>query len=92
VITALVEIDVERGRVAETAQRIVDIEGMAEVWSVTGGCDLVALVKLHEFDALAEVVAETVAAMPEVLRTNTVLAFKVYSKQDLEESFAVGAG
>lgn len=89
-ITALVEIDVERGQVAPTAEQIVKIPGVAEVWSVTGGHDLVALLKLREYEQLADVVAAQIASMPAVLRTNTMLAFKVYSPQELEEAWNIG--
>ncbi|MDQ3855254.1 MAG: Lrp/AsnC ligand binding domain-containing protein [Chloroflexota bacterium] len=89
-ITALVEIDVERGRAAETAQLIADLEGVDAVWSVTGDHDLVALLKLHQYDQLSEVVADRIAAMPSVLRTKTMLAFKVYSKRELEEAWNIG--
>lgn len=89
-ITALVEIDVERGQVASTAEQIVNIDGVAEVWSVTGEHDLIALLKLREYDQLADVVAAQIAAMPAVLRTKTMLAFKVYSPQELEEAWNIG--
>ncbi|ACZ42364.1 transcriptional regulator, AsnC family [Thermobaculum terrenum ATCC BAA-798] len=89
-ITALVEIDVERGRINEAAQKLVDIDGVAEVWSVTGDHDLVALLKLREYDQLSEVVTNHIASLPEVVRTKTMLAFKVYSKQELEEAWNIG--
>lgn len=89
-ITALVEIDVERGQVVVTAQKLVDVEGVSEVWSVTGDHDLVALLKLREYDQLAEVVTGSIDTMPEIHRTKTMLAFKVYSKQELEEAWNIG--
>lgn len=89
-ITALVEIDVQRDMIAETAQKLVDIDGVDQVWSVTGEHDLVALLKLREYDQLAEVVTNRFGAIPEILRTKTMLAFKVYSKQALEEAWNIG--
>jgi DNA-binding Lrp family transcriptional regulator len=89
-ITALVEIDVERGAVGQTAQALVDIEGVQEVWSVTGGHDLVALLKLRDNGHLAEVVTDRIGAMPAILRTQTMLAIKVYSRQELEEAWNIG--
>ncbi len=89
-ITALVEMDVERGKITETAQQLVDIEGVDEVWSVTGDHDLIALLKLREYDDVAEVVTNQIGSMPSVLHTKTMLAFKVYSKQELEEAWNIG--
>ncbi len=89
-ITALVEIDVERGRIAETAQQLVDIEGVDQVWSVTGDHDLVALVRVREYDQVADVVPGRIDTLPSVLHTKTMLAFRVYSRRELEEAFNIG--
>ncbi len=89
-ITALVEIDVEKGRIAETAQKLVDVDGVAEVWSVTGDHDLVALLKLRDYDQLAEVVTNRIGSLSQVTKTKTMLAFKVYSRQELEEAWNIG--
>lgn len=89
-ITALVEIDVERGKVGETAQQLVNVDGVDEVWSVTGDHDLIALLKLREYDEVAEVVTNRIGSMPAILHTKTMLAFKVYSKQELEEAWNIG--
>ena len=89
-ITALVEIDVERGMVAGTAQKLLDVDGVDQVWSVTGDHDLVALLRLREYDQLAEVVTGRIGSMVGISRTRTMLAFRVYSRQDLEEAWNIG--
>ena len=89
-ITALVEIDVERGMIAETAQKLLDVDGVDQVWSVTGDHDLVALLRLREYDQLAEVVTGRIGSMVGISRTRTMLAFRVYSRQDLEEAWNIG--
>ena len=89
-ITALVEIDVERGMVAGTAQKLLDVDGVDQVWSVTGDHDLVALLRLREYDQLAEVVTGRIGSMAGISRTRTMLAFRVYSRQDLEEAWNIG--
>lgn len=90
-ITALVEIDVEKGLVGETAQALADLDGVDQVWSVTGDHDLVALLRLREYDRLAELVTGTIDPMPSIRKTRTMLAFKVYSRRQLEEGWAAGA-
>lgn len=89
-ITALVQINVAPGKINDTAQQLVDVDGVAEVWSVTGEHDLVALLKLRDYEHLAEIVTGYIDSIEAVLRTNTMLAFKVYSKQELEEAWNIG--
>ncbi|HZU00452.1 MAG TPA: Lrp/AsnC ligand binding domain-containing protein, partial [Ktedonobacteraceae bacterium] len=70
-VSALVLINAQRGQVNETAQRLLEIEGVAEVYSVTGEYDLVALLRLHRYEDLAEVVTEHMVKIPAITRTNT---------------------
>jgi DNA-binding Lrp family transcriptional regulator len=61
------------------------------VYSVTGDIDLIAMVRAREHDDLADVVTRRIAQVPGVARTHTHVAFRAYSKHDLEAMFAVGA-
>ena len=81
-----------RGKIPETAETLVQITGVSEVYSVTGEYDLVALVRVKEYDDLAVVVTGKIANIPAITRTTTMLAFKVYNKADIEESFHIGVG
>ena len=89
-IQALVLINVERTSVPETAEALLQIEGITEVYSVTGSFDLVALIRVKEYDDLAVVVTEKLAHVKTITHTTTMVAFKVYSKADIEESFHIG--
>ncbi len=64
---------------------------MSEVYSVTGNVDFVAMVRAREHDELADIVTRRIAQVPGVARTETHVAFKAYSRHDLEAMFAVGA-
>ncbi len=64
---------------------------MSEVYSVTGDVDLIAMVRAREHEDLADVVTRRIAQVPGVARTHTHVAFRAYSKHDLEAMFAVGA-
>lgn len=77
-------------RIPETAQAVADIEGVSEVYSVAGDYDLVIMVRVRNHDDLAEVVSERIAKVDGIERTQTLVAFKVYSKHDVEAMFSVG--
>jgi DNA-binding Lrp family transcriptional regulator len=89
-ITALVMINVLRGEINRTAQELLDIPGVAEVYSVTGDYDLVAVLRLKEYDDLAGVVTERMMGLSSITKTSTMTAFKVYSKEDLEQAWDIG--
>ena len=89
-ITALVMMNVLRGEINRTAQELLDIPGIAEVYSVTGDFDLVAVLRLKEYEDLAGVVTERMMGLSGITRTSTMMAFKVYSKEDLEQAWDIG--
>ena len=89
-ITALVLINVKRAAVNETAQALLAISGVAEVYSVTGGYDLVAVLRLAAYEDLAEVVTTQMIALDTITRTETLMAFKAYSREDLEQAWDLG--
>lgn len=89
-ITAIVMIDAATDSIAEVAQAIADLDGVGEVYSVAGDVDLVALVRVREFDEVADVVAGRINKVPGVVDTATHIAFRAYSQHDLEAAFSIG--
>jgi DNA-binding Lrp family transcriptional regulator len=89
-ITALVLMNVTRGTINETAQALLAIPGVAEVYSVTGEYDLVALLRLPNYEDLADVVTARMVGVEGITRTETLMAFKVYSREDLEQAWDLG--
>ena len=89
-ISAIVHVSVEPDAIPETAQAIADLNGVTEVYSVTGDVDLVAIVRVREHDQLADVIADHLSKIPAVLSTHTYVAFRAYSRHDLEAAFALG--
>ncbi|HEX6777950.1 MAG TPA: Lrp/AsnC ligand binding domain-containing protein, partial [Ktedonobacterales bacterium] len=89
-ITALVLMNVQRSALNKTAQELLEIPGVAEVYSVTGEYDLVAVLRLKEYDDLADVVTERMTTLGGITKTHTLMAFKVYSKEDLEQAWDIG--
>ncbi len=89
-ISALVLINAQRGQVNETAQSLLEIDGVAEVYSVTGEYDLVAMLRLREYEDLADVVTNRMVQLPGILKTHTLMAFQCYSKADLQQAWDIG--
>lgn len=89
-ISALVLMNVERDSINETAQALLSISGVAEVYSVTGEWDLVAVLRLPAYEDLATVVTDKMVAVKGIRRTQTMMAFKAYSREDLEQAWDLG--
>lgn len=89
-VNAVVLVACEIDAIPEAAQAIAGAEGVSEVYSVAGEWDLVAIIRVAEHEALARVIPNGVAKVPGVVRTETLIAFQVYSRHDLEAMFSVG--
>ncbi|MGY1741017.1 MULTISPECIES: Lrp/AsnC family transcriptional regulator [unclassified Blastococcus] len=89
-ITAIVMIDAATDAIPEVAQAVADLDGVSEVYSVAGDTDLIAVVRVREFDQIAEVIAGRINKVPGVLETDTHIAFRSYSRHDLEAAFSIG--
>ena len=89
-ITAIVLIDCASDSIPEVAETLANLDGVSEVYSVAGGVDLIAIVRVREFDQIAEVIASGISKVPGVINTDTHIAFRAYSQHDLEEAFSIG--
>lgn len=89
-VSAVVLLEVERDKINEVAQRLVEIDEISEVYSVAGKVDLVAIVRVRDNDDLAEVVTGDLLKLPGITRSETLIAFRVLSRHDLERMFAIG--
>ena len=89
-ITAIALIEADVALVPEVCEQVASLEGVSEVYSVTGDVDLVAMVRVRRHEDLAGVIADRIGKVPGVLATRTYIAFQSYSKLDLEQAFAIG--
>ncbi|MDQ3505699.1 MAG: Lrp/AsnC ligand binding domain-containing protein [Actinomycetota bacterium] len=89
-ITAIVMISASTDSIGEVAEQIADIEGVSEVYSVAGHVDLIAVVRVRQFDDIAAVIAGQVNKVPGVIDTETHIAFRAYSRHDLDAAFSIG--
>jgi DNA-binding Lrp family transcriptional regulator len=89
-ITTIVLIKADPKRIPDTAREIAGIDGVQEVYSVSGEWDLVAIVRVAEYQDIAEVVTERFPAVAGIVRTQTLTAFRAYSRKDLEQAWDIG--
>jgi DNA-binding Lrp family transcriptional regulator len=90
VINAIVLIDCATDSIPEVAEALANLPGVSEVYSVAGSVDLIAMVRVREFEEIAEVIAGGISKVPGVINTDSHIAFRAYSRHDLEETFAIG--
>ena len=89
-ITAIVFVKADIARIPEVAEQIAALEGVSEVYSVTGQIDLIALVRVSRHEDVAAVVADRLNKVAGVEATETHIAFRAYSQHDLESAFSLG--
>lgn len=89
-ISAIVLIKVEVARIPEAAQQIAAIPGISEVYSVTGDIDLIAVARVQAHEQFHDVIADQLNKVAGVLETNTHIAFRTYSSDDLHAGYALG--
>lgn len=89
-VTAVVLLNVERDQINEVASRLADMEGVSEVYSVSGQYDLVAMLRVRSNEELAEVVTGHMLKLKAIERTETLISFRAYSRHDLEAAFSLG--
>lgn len=89
-VHAVVLVQCEIDEIPEAAEAIAELEGVSEVYSVAGEFDLVAIVRVPNHDDLARVIPGGIAKVRGVVRTETLIAFQVYSRHDLERLFSIG--
>lgn len=90
-ITAIVLINAQVDRIHEVAEAVAELDSVSEVYSVTGEFDLIAMVRVPRHDDLAEVIPGQINKIDGILATETHVAFRTYSKHDLEAAFSLGA-
>jgi len=89
-ITAIVLIKAEVSRIPEVAEELVKLDGISEVYSITGDHDLLAMVRVHRHEELAEVIPGRLNKIDGVVHTDTHIAFRTYSRHDLDAVFSLG--
>ena len=89
-VSAIVLLKVARGQINEVASELATLSGISEVFSVGGRYDLVAIIRVHTNDEMASLVTEQLLKVEGILDSETLLAFRAFSRHDLESMFSVG--
>ena len=90
-VTAIVALKVDRKKVNETASKLSGMKGITEVYSVSGRYDLIAMVRTKDNETLADIVTGAMLKVEGIVDSETMLAFRTYSKHDLDGMFSIGA-
>lgn len=89
-VSSVVLLNIAHGRINEVAEKLAELAGISEVYSVAGRYDLVAIVRVRDNDSLAELVTEKLLHVQGITNSETLIAFRVFSRHDLESMFSIG--
>ena len=89
-VTALVLLNVERGKINHVGEKVASLEGVSEVYSVGGRFDLVAIIRVQTNEEMAEIVTEKMLHVDGITDSETLIAFRMFSRHDLEAMFSIG--
>ena len=89
-VSAIVLIACAKGAINQAAEALAELKGITEVYSVAGRVDLVAVIRVVDNEQLAEIVTRQMLTIPGITSTETLIAFRVFSKHDLEQMFSIG--
>lgn len=89
-VTAIMLMNCARASIAEVAEKLAEVDGIAEVYSVAGKVDLVAIVRVPHNDDLADLVTGRLKDVEGITHTETLIAFRAFSRHDLESLFSIG--
>ena len=89
-VSAIVLLNVERDKVNTVAEKLADMTGISEVYSVAGRYDLVAIIRVKENEQLADIITNRMLKIEGIIKSETLIAFRVFSRHDLESLFSIG--
>lgn len=89
-VTAFSLLKVERDKVNDVAEALVDMEGVSEVYSVSGRYDLMVVIRVKGNEELADLATNHMLQVRGILDSETLVAFRVFSRHDLERMFSIG--
>ena len=89
-VSAIVLLNVARNKINAVAEKLAEMDGISEVFSVAGEYDLTAIIRVKDNEGLADLVTNRMLKVDGITRSKTLIAFKVYSKHDLETMFSIG--
>jgi DNA-binding Lrp family transcriptional regulator len=89
-VSSIVLLNVQRDQINRIAEELVQLKGITEVFSVAGGYDLVAVLRVPDNESLADLVTNQMLQVEGIIHSETLIAFRVFSRHDLEAMFSIG--
>lgn len=89
-VTAVVLIKAQTREINKLAESLADLSGVAEVYSVAGRYDLVAIIRAERNEDIADIVSQRMHELPGIVESETLISFRVYRSADVEAGFALG--
>jgi DNA-binding Lrp family transcriptional regulator len=89
-LTAFLLVKSTREGLTHLGAELADVDGVAEVYTVTGEWDFIGIIRVREHDQLASVVTQQLTKLRDIERTQTMVAFQQFSAHDLEAMFGLG--
>lgn len=89
-VNAVILLSVEKGKVNDVAERLVELPGISEVFSVAGHWDLVAIMRVKSNEDVADSVTNQILKIQGIERSETLIAFRAYSRYNMERMFSIG--
>jgi len=86
----MVLLNIERGKVNDVAETLADMEGISEVYSVAGRFDLAVIIRTKDNEQMAELVTNHMLKVEGIVKSETLISFRVYSRHDLDGMFSIG--
>lgn len=91
-VTAVILFTVARDRIKSVGEQLAEMPEVSDVFSVAGKFDLVAIVRVSANEDLADLVTDRMVKLDGIRETETLIAFRAYSRKDIEAGFSLGSG
>lgn len=89
-VNAIVLLNVDSAKINRVAEQLVELDGVSEVYSVAGQYDLVVMIRARDDEQIASLVTEQLLQVEGLISSETLIAFRTFSRHDLDGMFSVG--
>jgi DNA-binding Lrp family transcriptional regulator len=89
-VNAVVLLKVAKGKVNDVAEKLVEMPGISEVYSVAGHWDLIVIARVRTNEDVAEAVTNQIMKLDDIELTETLIAFRTFSRYNLDRMFSIG--
>ena len=80
--TAIILLKIDHKRVTGTAEKILDLPSITDVFSVSGKYDLLVIIKCDSIDMIECVITDQLLKLDGIIESETMFAFRSYDKRE----------